>query len=110
MGGSPVVVAPELVRAAIGRVLDPHINVNLDEMGMVSDISVGDEGDVEVSIVFPCLGCPAYTMLKEQVRHQVARVDGVNSVRVKVDWEAHWDRSLMSDRAKLYAQQHGYRI
>ena len=49
-------------------------------------------------------------MLKEQVRHQVARVDGVNSVRVKVDWEAHWDRSLMSDRAKLYAQQHGYRI
>ena len=110
MGGRAVVVAPELVRAAIGRVLDPHINVNLDEMGMVSDISVGDEGDVEVSIVFPCLGCPAYTMLKEQVRHQVARVDGVKSVRVKVDWEAHWDRSLMSDRAKLYAQQHGYRI
>ena len=110
MGGSPVVVAAETVRAAVGRVLDPHINVNLDEMGMVSDISVGNEGDVEVSIVFPCLGCPAYTMLKEQVRRQVSRVDGVKSVRVKVDWEGRWDRSMMSDRAKLYAQQHGYRI
>ena len=105
-----MVVAPEKVRAAVGRVLDPHINVNLDEMGMVSDISIENEGDVEVSIVFPCLGCPAYTMLKEQVRHQVSRVAGVKSIRVKVDWEGRWDRSQMSDRAKLYAQQHGYRI
>ena len=44
MGGRAVVVTPELVRAAVGRVLDPHINVNLDEMGMVSDISIGDRG------------------------------------------------------------------
>ena len=105
-----MVVSTETVRAAVGRVLDPHINVNLDEMGMVSDISIGNEGDVEVSIVFPCLGCPAYTMLKEQVRHQISRVDGVKSVRVKVDWEGRWDRSQMSDRARHYAQQHGYRI
>ena len=105
-----MVVAPELVRAAVGRVLDPHINVNLHEMGMVRGISVMEEGDVEVSIVFPCLGCPAYTMLKEQVKHHVARVDGVKSVKVKVDWEAHWDRPQMSERAKQYAQQHGYRI
>ena len=105
-----MVVTPEAVRAAVGRVLDPHINVNLDEMGMVSDISTGNDGDVEVSIVFPCLGCPAYTMLKEQVRHQVSRVPGVRSVRVRVDWEGRWERSQMSDRARRYAQQHGYRI
>ena len=110
MGWIAVVVAADTVRAAAGRVLDPHINVNLNEMGMVSDIAIGKDGDVEVSIVFPCLGCPAYTMLKEQVRRQVSRVDGVKSVRVKVDWEGRWDRSQMSDRAKLYAQQHGYRI
>ena len=105
-----MVVTPEQVRAAASRVLDPHINVNLDEMGMVSDISVGNQGDVEVSIVFPCLGCPAYTMLKEQVKQQVTKLNGVKSVRVKVDWEGRWDRSQMSDRAKRYAQQHGYRI
>ncbi len=105
-----MVVTMETVRAAVGRVLDPHINVNLHEMGMVSDISIGNGEDVEVSIVFPCLGCPAYTMLKEQVKQQVTRLDGVKSVRVKVDWEGRWDRSQMSDRAKRYAQQHGYRI
>ena len=98
------------IEAAVGRVLDPHINVPLTEMGMLSKVEVDDSGDVDVSLVFPCLGCPAFTMLKESVKRQVMRVDGVGSVRVKVDWEAKWDRSLMSERAKQYAAKSGYRI
>jgi metal-sulfur cluster biosynthetic enzyme len=110
MGRSIVVIETETVRAAVGRVLDPHINVNLNEMGMVRDIVQTGEDSVEVSIVFPCLGCPAYTMLKEQIKQQVGRLEGISKVEVKVDWEAQWDRSQMSDRAKEYAQTYGYRI
>ncbi|MGI9234279.1 MAG: metal-sulfur cluster assembly factor [Woeseiaceae bacterium] len=100
----------ENVAAAVGKVLDPHINVPLTEMGMLSKVEIDDDGDVDVSLVFPCMGCPAFTMLKENVKHQVLRVEGVNDVRVKVDWEATWDRSLMSERAKEYAAKSGYRI
>ena len=88
-----MVVDASDVEAAVGRVLDPHINVPLTEMGMLSRVDVGTKGDVDVSLVFPCLGCPAFTMLKESVKRQVQRVDGVTDVRVKVDWEASWDRS-----------------
>ena len=105
-----MVVETQAVEAAVGRVLDPHINVSLTEMGMLRDINVSAEGDVEVSIAFPCMGCPAMTMLKEQVKHQVNRLDGVKKTKVKVDWAAQWDRSQMSDRARAYAQDHGYRI
>ncbi|MCY4564588.1 MAG: iron-sulfur cluster assembly protein [Gammaproteobacteria bacterium] len=105
-----MVVDPGAVKAAVGRVLDPHINVPLTEMGMLSAVRADDAGNVDVSLVFPCLGCPAFTMLKENVRRQVQRVDGVGDVRVRVDWEARWDRSLMSDRAKRYAARSGYRI
>lgn len=105
-----MVVDKGKITAAVGRVLDPHINVPLTEMGMLSDVAVSDEGDVDVSLVFPCLGCPAFTMLKENVKRQVNRVDGVRDVRVRVDWAARWDRSLMSARAKQYAAKSGYRI
>ena len=105
-----MVVDASAVKAAVGRVLDPHINVPLTEMGMLSAVRSDDAGNVDVSLVFPCLGCPAFTMLKENVRRQVQRVDGVGDVRVRVDWEARWDRSLMSDRAKRYAARSGYRI
>ena len=105
-----MVVDRDAVQSAVGRVLDPHINVPLTEMGMLSDVQIDDRGAVEVSIVFPCMGCPAFTMLKENVRQQVARVEGVESVRVKVDWETQWDRSQMSQRAREYAANSGYRI
>ena len=105
-----MVVNHGAVQAAVGRVLDPHINVPLTEMGMLSGVQADDEGNVDVALVFPCLGCPAFTMLKENVRRQVQRVDGVGDVRVRVDWEARWDRSMMSERAKQYAARSGYRI
>lgn len=105
-----MVVDTACIEAAVGRVLDPHINVPLTEMGMLSKVAVGASGDVDVSLVFPCMGCPAFTMLKESVKRQVARVTGVGDVRVKVDWEAKWDRTMMSERAKSYAAKSGYRI
>ena len=98
------------VEKAVGRVLDPHINVPLTEMGMLSGVQTDTHGNVEVALVFPCLGCPAFTMLKENVKRQVQRVAGVGNVRVRVDWETRWDRSSMSDRAKRYAAKSGYRI
>ena len=105
-----MVVESASVEAAVGRVLDPHINVPLTEMGMLSKVELDAGGDVDVSLVFPCMGCPAFTMLKESVKRQVERIDGVREVRVKVDWDARWDRSMMSERAKEYAAKSGYRI
>lgn len=105
-----MVVDSANVEAAVGKVLDPHINVPLTEMGMLRRVELAEDGDVDVSLVFPCMGCPAFTMLKENVKKQVKRVDGVRDVRVRVDWDAKWDRSMMSDRAKEYAAKSGYRI
>ncbi len=105
-----MVVERASIEAAVGRVLDPHINVPLTEMGMLTQVDVRDGGDVDVALVFPCMGCPAFTMLKENVKRQVQRVEGVRDIRVRVDWEAKWDRSMMSERAKQYAAKSGYRI
>lgn len=105
-----MVVDHAKVEAAVGKVLDPHINVPLTEMGMLSSVDVDDTGDVDVALVLPCMGCPAFSMLKNDVKRQVQRVDGVREVHVRFDWEAKWDRTQMSDRAKVYAASSGYRI
>ena len=105
-----MVVDREGIVAAVGKVLDPHINVPLTEMGMLSDVQVSDGGDVDVSLIFPCMGCPAFTMLKQNVQSRVGEVSGVARVRVRVDWAGQWDRSMMSERAREYAAKSGYRI
>jgi len=58
----------ERILAAIGRVEHPAIALPLVELGMVRDVSVGDEG-VSFTLVVPFLGIP------EMVRN--AMIEGV---------------------------------
>jgi len=87
--------------------MDPHFNVTLGEMGMLRSVEANAEGHVEVGIVFPCIGCPAWEMIQSDIRAHVERVEGVSRVKVRVLWE-DWDRSDMSPKAREHAHAHGY--
>ncbi len=45
--------------------------------------------------------CPVAGMIPKQVERAVQRVPGVKNVQVDLVWEPPWDRSMMSDAAKL---------
>ncbi len=95
------------IREVLERVTDPHFNVTLEEMGMIRSVKSDADGCVEVGIVFPCIGCPAWEMIQGEIRARVMEVEGVSRARVRVLWEK-WDRSDMSDAAREYANEHGY--
>ena len=98
------------IEKSLESVLDPHMGVNLADMGMVRRIDVSDDGEVEVGLVFPCIGCPAFEVIKADVCQQAGGVDGVKSVRVKIDWDEDWDKSDMAASARERAASHGYVI
>ena len=98
------------IEESLKSVLDPHMGVNLADMGMLRRIDVTDCGNVEVGLVFPCIGCPAFEVIKADVCRSAATVDGVNDVRVKIDWHEDWDKSDMADSARERAMAHGYVI
>ena len=100
----------EQVSDSLASVLDPHMGVNLADMGMLRRIDVAENGDVEVGLVFPCIGCPAFDLIKADVRKSAASVEGVNSVRVKIDWDEDWKKSDMASSARERAHEHGYVI
>jgi len=111
MGGEALAdVTPDLVRASLDRVMDPHMNVSLNDMGMIRDIDVSQTGDVTVSMVFPCIGCPAWNMIQEEIRETAGGLDGVRSVRVRVDWKQKWTKDDLTEDAKDRAHSFGYVI
>lgn len=75
---------------------DPHIPVSLVEMAMVYDVSAED-GHVDVEMSFPCMGCPAYDMIKNDVRSCLRVVDGVDSVDVDVVWDPVWSKDMLTE-------------
>ncbi|MBX3596686.1 MAG: metal-sulfur cluster assembly factor [Rhizobiaceae bacterium] len=103
-------VTAAAVRNSLKSVMDPHMSVSLVDMGMIRNIDVSDTGEVTVSMVFPCIGCPAWSMIQEEMRETISALEGVRSVRVRVDWTEKWTKDDLSESARDRAHSFGYVI
>ena len=86
------------------------MNVSLPDMGMVRRVDVSESGDVEVGLVFPCVGCPAWDLIQTDIKKSVGRLDGVGRVKVMIEWQHEWNRDDIVPEARLIAKEHGYVI
>lgn len=91
---------PQIV-AALSKVFDPEIPVNIYELGLIYDIIVDSAGVAGIRMTLTAPACPAAQTLPVDVKNRVAEVPGVTDVRVDVVWDPPWDRDRMSDAAKL---------
>ena len=98
------------VQEALGRVMDPHMNVSLPDMGMVRRVDIAADGLVDVGLVFPCVGCPAWDLIQAELKQEVGAVEGVSRVKVKVEWNHEWNRNDIAPDARIIAREHGYCI
>ena len=85
--------------ATLDTVPDPHIPVSLVEMAMIYDVAA-DDGDVTVTMTFPCMGCPAYDMIKDDVRAALRTVRGVTGVDIEITWDPVWSKDMLTDNAR----------
>ena len=82
-------------------VYDPEIPVNIYELGLVYEIQAAEDGGVLVKMTLTAPNCPVAEVLPNQVRQKIASLDGVTSAQVELVFDPPWDRSRMSDVAKL---------
>jgi len=95
-----VALRPQIV-AALKKVFDPELPVNIYELGLIYDIIVDRNATVGIRMTLTAPACPAAQSLPGEVQRQVAQVSGVGDVKVDIVWDPPWDRERMSDAAKL---------
>jgi len=84
---------------------DPEIPVNIVDLGLVYDCHVvdTDEGGNHVDIVMTLTapGCGMGPFIVDDVRRKVLEVPNVTDVHVELVFDPPWDRSMMTDEARL---------
>ena len=78
---------------------DPEIPVNLVDLGLIYGITIVDDW-VGVKMTLTSPGCPASTMISEQVKERVKKVPGVGDVDVRIVWQPEWTPARMTDEAR----------
>jgi len=95
----------EMVWEQLKTCYDPEIPVNIVDLGLVYLCEVQDaEGggkNVKVKMTLTAPGCGMGPVLATDVKHKIESLPGVKSADVEVVFDPQWDRSMMSDAAKL---------
>lgn len=91
----------DAARAAIKTVYDPEIPVDVWELGLIYRLEVKDGGRIEVDMTLTAPNCPVADLIPQNVAKAIEQVDGVSEVAVQLVWSPPWDKSRMSEAARL---------
>ena len=89
------------VISEIKKIYDPEIPVNIYELGLIYDISVKNEKDVTVKMTLTSPNCPVAESLPKEVKDSIIAIKGIGKVDLDLVWDPPWDKSMMSEAAKL---------
>jgi len=90
----------EKVIAEIKKIYDPEIPVNIYELGLIYDVSVKNK-NVKVKMTLTTPNCPVAESLPKEVKDSIMEIKGIGKVDLDLVWEPQWDKSMMSEAAKL---------
>ena len=84
----------------IRKIYDPELPVNIYELGLIYDIQVKDrKAKIKMTLTTP--NCPVAESLPKEVKDSVKEIKDVKDVDLELVWEPPWDKSMMSEAAKL---------
>jgi FeS assembly SUF system protein len=91
----------EKVIAALRGVYDPEIPVNIYDLGLIYQLTISEQGYVDVEMTLTAPGCPVAQSFPATVEDAVSRVEGVSEAKVELVWDPPWTQDRMTDEVKL---------
>ncbi len=87
--------------AALKKVYDPEMPVNIYELGLIYSLTVDEAGVCAISMTLTAPNCPVAGSLPAEVERAARAVPGVASVKLELTFDPPWTKARMSEAAKL---------
>ncbi|WEL23079.1 metal-sulfur cluster assembly factor [Candidatus Nanohalovita haloferacivicina] len=95
-------VTEEDVRNQLKEVMDPELDINIVDLGLIYEVDVDDEGHVDILMTLTTPGCPLHGVFDEMVKREVGKIEEVDErdIEVELTFEPRWSPEKMSDEAR----------
>jgi len=91
----------EDIVAALKKVYDPEMPVNIYELGLIYDLKIDDAGQADIRMTLTAPNCPVAGTMPGEVERAVRAVPGVTDVKLELTFDPPWSKDRMSEAAKL---------
>jgi metal-sulfur cluster biosynthetic enzyme len=96
----------EMIWQQLKTVRDPEIPVNIVDLGLIYEAAASEAENggkrIAVRMTLTAPGCAMSDVIKAEVERKLAGLPEVKEVKVDVVFDPPWDKSRMSEAAKLH--------
>ncbi len=82
-------------------IYDPEIPVDIYELGLIYEVKIDKENQVQIEMTLTSPNCPVAESLPKEVEDKVAAIEEVVSCKVNIVFDPPWEKDMMSEEAKL---------
>ena len=87
--------------AALKRVYDPELPLNIYDLGLIYDVEASEDGKVAIRMTLTAPNCPVAGSLPGSVERAARAVAGVTGVKVELTFDPPWGQERLSEAAQL---------
>ena len=91
----------EKIIEQIKTVYDPEIPVDIYELGLIYEINIKDNGQVNLIMTLTTPMCPVADSLPMEVQEKIMMVEEVTDVDLQVVFDPPWTKEMMSEEARF---------
>ncbi len=94
----------ELAQRAIDAIktcFDPEIPVDIWELGLIYEINLDAENNLEVKMTLTSPSCPVAESLPVDVETKLKLIEGIKTAKVVLTFEPPWTKEMMSEVAQV---------
>ena len=83
------------------KVYDPEIPISIYDLGLIYNIDIKENKDVDILMTLTTPHCPVAQELPKQIEDAVTTLEEVKRVRVGITWDPTWTQDMISESVKL---------
>jgi len=91
----------EIVINMLKTCYDPEIPVDIYVMGLIYEINIDDDFNVDIIMTLTSPNCPVAESLPAEVEAKIQGIKDVNKATVEIVFEPPWQMDMMTEDARL---------
>jgi ATP-binding protein involved in chromosome partitioning len=95
----------EQILQALRGVVDPELGSDVVELGMIQDVTVSDDGLVEIGLALTIAECPMRSQIEQDTVRKISALEGVGEVRIETRAMTKEQRADVMSTARLKVRE-----
>ena len=93
-------ISKDQVYLQLKKCMDPEIPVNIVDLGLIYNVEIKKEKDVDIKMTMTTRGCPLHNTMVNDVKNSVGKINGVGNINVEIVWDPPWSIDKMDPKAR----------